>query len=131
MVLIDTSIWVGYLRGTAPGRLFRMINKLIDDHDVAITPVVRLELLRGSSPQEATELQRVLNGLHELPFEHWHWQRADRLVVELRTRGLNPSLADLLIAVSALEYQVPVYHQDKAFDIIARYTNLEIYRPKP
>jgi predicted nucleic acid-binding protein len=128
MVLIDTSIWVDYLRGTAHPLVVKTVGGLLDDHEVAITPVIRLELLRGASLQETEELQGTLGGLHELPFERWHWPQADRLVVELRAKGLTPSIADLLIVTSALDYRVPLYHQDRVFDAIARSTRLALYQ---
>jgi len=103
MVLVDTSIWVAYLRGAASPLAQRTIDRLLDGHDAALTPVIRLELMRGAAPQEAEELQRVLGGLHELPFERQHWLHADRLVIELRAKGLTPSMPDLLIATSALD----------------------------
>jgi predicted nucleic acid-binding protein len=130
MVLIDTSIWVHYLRGIASPSLVRTVNALLDDHDVAVTPVIRLELLRGASQREADALQDVFGGLHEVPFGHGHWQRADRLVMELRMKGLTPAITDLLIVTSALEYRVPLYHQNQMFDDISRHTGLEIYVPR-
>ena len=129
MVLVDTSIWVAYLRGTASPATRRTLDSLLDEHDVALTPMIRLELLRGAAPQEAEELTRLLGGLHELPFERRHWQQADRFIMELRAKGLTPSIPDLLIATSAVEYGVPLYHRDAAFDAIARHTELTVYRP--
>ena len=131
MVLVDTSIWVAYLRGTASSLIVRAMNKLLDRHEIAITPVIRLELLRGASTEEAGTLADAMVGLHQLPFEHPHWERADRLVMELRAKGLTLSFADLLIATSALEHNIRLYHQDDTFETAARCTSLKVYRPTP
>ena len=129
MVLVDTSIWVAYLRGTASPLARRTLDKLLDEHDVALAPMIRLELLRGAAPQEAEDLIRLLGGLHELPFERRHWLQADRFIMELRAKGLTLSIPDLLIATSAVEYDVALYHRDAAFGAIARHTKLRVYHP--
>ncbi len=131
MVLVDTSVWVDYLRGSVAPLVRRTVDRLINDHRVAVTPVIRLELFRGATSEEAQALKDAFEGIHELPFESPHWQRAYRLVLDLRAMGFTPSIPDLLIATSALEHRLPLYHRDAAFDAMARHIGLHIYRPTP
>lgn len=53
------------------------------------------------------------------------YQRGRRKGITIR------SSADCLIAAIAIENGVPVWHRDRDFDAVARYTGLQVAHPEP
>ena len=59
LVLVDTSVFIDYLRGSTDDTL----SVLILNNQVLLSPVVRLELLSGVRKKELSQLERLLNVL--------------------------------------------------------------------
>lgn len=57
MILVDTSVWIDWLRqGTRPASL--VLDRLIDEDDIRLAPVVLQELLQGArGPEQLAELR--------------------------------------------------------------------------
>ncbi len=48
----------------------------------------------------------------------------------LRKKGVTIRKAnDCIIAASCIEFDIPLFHNDKDFDNIAKYSSLKIYKP--
>lgn len=124
MVLVDTSVWINLFRdrNTAPtGRLRELLD---EQRGFAIAPVIMQEILQGAADEREFALlseyfstQRVL--ISEDPLRtHSH---AARLYFDCRRRGFTPrSSIDCLIAQIAIEHGVPLLHDDRDFDGIAK-----------
>ena len=55
--------------------------------------------------------------------------KADRLYRTLRRKGFTIRKANnCLIAALCIEFDIPVFHNDKDFDNIAKHTSLKIYK---
>lgn len=128
LYLVDSSAWVPYLRpplGQTPLR--QRISSLLALNAVASTGMVRLELMRGTrNHQELTGLQRLLDGLHQLPTPEDLWEEAGRLGLQMRLAGIAAQATDLLIAAVAVRAGAVVLHRDRDFDRIARHTPLQV-----
>ena len=55
--------------------------------------------------------------------------KAARLYRTLRRKGITIRKAnDCLIAALSIEFDIPIFHNDKDFDNIAKHTSLKIYK---
>src|SRR5579862_5971608 len=129
MILPDTSVWIDLLSRKPTihpneEELLRL---------VTCGPVVQ-EVLQGFRPGPAYEefrtsflaLPKLSDPLGIDTFLH-----GAEIYREGRRRGLTiRSATDCLIAAIAIENQVPVWHRDRDYRAIARYTPLELFERK-
>lgn len=128
MIVLDTSAWVEFLRGTGSGVDDR-VAQLVVDRTILVPDVVRLELLAGASDEvNAEDLRRLLARFTPLgassPADHelaaWAYRRARRAGHTVR------SLLDCLIAAMAIRVEAPVLARDRDFEILASLTDLRL-----
>lgn len=122
MVLVDTAVWIDWLRGRASPATARL-DALLDEGDACIAPVILQELLQGArSPRALAELRRRFGArpmLEPAPGGTTHAE-AGALYVRCRWAGVTPrSPHDCLIARLAVEYELPLLHDDRHFEAIA------------
>ena len=125
MTLVDTSVWVEFLRGT-PGPSTGFVRERLGA-DLATSEPVMMELLAGARPGEhAARLERLLLS------QTWHrvdagldYRGAVDVFHATRAAGHHPrSLQDCLVAAIALRLDVPVAHRDADYAHIAAATRL-------
>jgi len=129
VILVDTSAWIEYLRGTGSAANVRVRALLLSDQAVATTEAVVMELLAGGrNDVERRRIQEVVDGCELLPvgglddFEH-----AADLYRSCRERGETVrALVDCLIGAVAIRNNVPVLHDDADFDVLARHTAVRV-----
>jgi hypothetical protein len=127
MTLVDTSVWIELLNGSLGSRVTEA--ELLNF--VTCGPVLQ-EVLQGLRDDSASEA--LGEGLLALPV------LSDPLPIALflsaaeiyrlgRGKGYTiRSSTDCLIAAIAIENGVPVWHKDRDFEAIARYTSLRTRR---
>ncbi len=127
MTLVDTSVWVEFLRGTETSATSFVRDRL--GRDIATSEPVMMELLAGSRPGEHTaRLERLLLS------QTWHrvepgldYRGAVDVFHATRATGHQPrSLQDCLIAAVALRRGVAVAHRDADYGHIAAATPLQV-----
>lgn len=127
MTLVDTSVWVEFLRGTdSPATRFTRARL---GAEIATTEPVMMELLAGARPgAHAVGLERLLLS------QAWHrveprldYRGAVDVFHATRATGHQPrSLQDCLIAAVALRLGVAVAHRDSDYERIAAATRLRV-----
>jgi predicted nucleic acid-binding protein len=124
VILVDTSAWIGYLRGDERPAVARLQALLDRGVPVAVTSVVAQELLQGVATAEAFErLERYLaSQVRVEPSDPWLGAvEAARIYGACRAAGVTVrSTIDCLIARIAIEHDLPLLHDDRDFDAIAR-----------
>jgi predicted nucleic acid-binding protein len=133
-VLVDTSAWVEYLRGTGSPHNVYLREAIRSDTPLAWTEPVLYELTAGAgSAQRVEELRALLlrgpmlaiAGLHD-------WEDAAQLYRTARSRGSTVrSSIDCLIAAVAIRTEHPLLTVDRDFDALAEVSELVIERPTP
>jgi hypothetical protein len=123
VILVDTSVWIELLSTRA---LNRRVEPKVTDF-VTCPPVVQ-EILQGFSDRTSYQVfeERLLAFpcLSE-PVPLDLYVKAAAIYREGRRRGYTiRSAADCLVAAIAIEHSVPVWHRDRDFNTIARYTAL-------
>ena len=123
MILVDTSLWIELLNGRLGSRLSQ--EELLTF--ATCGPVVQ-EVLQGLRQDPASEAFR--EGFLALPILSDPLPGATFLsAAEIyrvgRAKGYTiRSSTDCLIAAIAIDNRVPVWHKDRDFESIARYTSL-------
>ena len=124
MILVDTSIWIELLKGNVPA-------EFSGEHllgFVTCGPVLQ-EVLQGLREGVLADAFReaflALPRLND-PLPWSLFLEAAEIYRQGRKKGYTiRSSTDCLIAAIAIENHVPVWHKDRDFAIIARYTKLE------
>ena len=124
LVLVDTSAWIEFFRGgTHP--VADVVDRLLFDDRVALTGVVRAELLQGArNDAQKTALGRQLAATTRLIDPPDMWDRVADLGYSLRRKGFEVRLPDLAIAVVAMAHDIPVLSLDAHFEAIAAISTL-------
>jgi predicted nucleic acid-binding protein len=119
LVLIDTSIWINLLRGTAQPGQADHVRKLMQDAQAAWCGMVRLELWAGVRDERERKQLRALDGaLIDLPVTAKEWMLAARLADRGRASGISAPATDLLIAACSRAHRAKMLHDDRHFDLL-------------
>lgn len=129
--IIDTSIWIDYFN-TVFNDKTNAADKLLENKSVIILPVILQEILQGIRDKiKFDSIKGLLLSLEFFQFNEIETAiDAASLYRFLKTKGVTirkPN--DCLIAVVCINNNIPLLHNDKDFDNIAKYTSLKIYNP--
>lgn len=128
-MIVDTSAWVEYLRGSGSAAHTRLRDAIETDAPLATPAPVLMELLAGCSDEAAVlRIQRMLGRYEILEVEGLtDFEDAAGIYRACRAGGETVrSMVDCLIAAVALREGRPLLTVDRDFDVIARYAGLEL-----
>lgn len=99
MVLVDTSVWIEYFKGT--GRA-AALNELINNNALCINNLVLAELIPSINLKKESKLKRLLLTVNQIDIEI-DWDE----IVDMQTKnllnGINKvGIPDLIIAQNAI-----------------------------
>ena len=118
MFVVDTSVWV-----LAAGRR-ATVEDYAESENIAVTPPIIQEFLRGASDEARFELARAMFRdlqILDAPMPLERFEEAARLYMLCRDEGVTVRKSyDCLIAATAIAYRATVVHRDSDFDHIAR-----------
>lgn len=121
---MDSSVWITLLREASP----RTISEAMLLNLATCGPVLQ-EVFQGLRPgAHSREFQRGFEALPVLsdPVPLRLYREAAEIYRLGRSKGYSiRASADCLIAAIAIENGVPVWHKDRDFDSIARFTRLQ------
>ena len=128
MILIDTSAWIEFLRGTDSPACDH-VGRLLGE-EIAVCDAVRMEVLAGArNERHLTSLRRLLARAIAIPTEPGDHEEASALNRLCRLLGETVrKLMDCLIAAIAIRAGASVFHCDNDFNVLARHTSLRIAR---
>ena len=124
MILVDTSALLPFLAGRSTRAGEALADALAEGLEIALTPIVVREILQGA--REEREWRRLRSYLltqailspRDPMATH---VAAARIYYDCRRRGLTVrSTLDCVVAQIALEHGVPLLHDDRDFEAIAR-----------
>jgi len=124
MILVDTSVLIDVLKGVENVKtdLFREI--LASNMAYGISEYTYLEVLQGAkNDNEYSQLTNYLLdvSIYFLPKTLVSYEKASLIYRHLRRQGITPrSTIDILIALTSIEFNLSLLHNDKDFDEMAR-----------
>lgn len=130
MILVDTSVWVDFFRGT-DSPVNRALHRLIEDEeDLCLTSLNLTEILQGiryDAFYEETKRHLLEFPLFE-PAGLLTYLHAADIYRTCRRRGKTiRSTIDCLIAAIAIEHGLTLIHKDRDFAHIAACTRLRLF----
>ncbi len=132
MILVDTSVWIEFLKGTG-SKYQSVLHQLIaDGEDIGVTGININEILQGIGADKSYKaVKRDLANLQVfLPEKKETFIKAADIYRKCRKKGkiLKGSI-DCLISAIAIENNLALLHKDRDFDVIAEVTGeLRIYK---
>lgn len=130
LTLADSSVWIEFLRDTG-SLVCNRVDDLLDG-DIAICDPIRMELFAGVRDEsDLSDLHRFLARTTPIPMRSSDYDDAATLYRRCRRQGETiRKLLDCLIAAVAIRAGIPVLHNDRDFDALARHTELQIDLPE-
>jgi predicted nucleic acid-binding protein len=123
MIAADTSTWVAFLEG-GQGDDTELLDKALEDRQVAMVPVVLTELL--SDPRLASDVAETLSEVPLIEINPGYWERAGALRAKALAKRRKARLADALIAQSCIDRGVPLLTRDRDFRAFAEAAGLDL-----
>jgi predicted nucleic acid-binding protein len=128
-ILPDTSIWITFFN-SPESAISQKLYSLIDEDLIVICPPIYQEILQGTKDQKSFQLLSeklsTLTRLNADPYEAA--VGAAQIYSSLRQKGITIRKShDCLIAWYAIKYNIPIWHQDKHFEMIASHGKLKIF----
>jgi len=130
-MICDTSVWIDLFQGGNTWQTETLSLRIERNLPVFICPVIIQEVLQGV--RKDANYDRILHALVDFNIIDNHWLemsiKAAELYRHLRVTGVTVRKPnDCLIAAYAIDHKLPLLHQDRDFDQIARHSPLEIYQ---
>ena len=132
MILVDTSVWIDFLRekeSSYKDELHLLIEK---EQDICLADLILSEVLQGILDEVTFDKTRD----YLLAFPIYRAKGIDTFIKtaqiykKCRKEGKTiRSTIDCLLAAIAMERNLEVFHKDRDFEIISKYTKLRIYEP--
>ncbi|GMO11366.1 MAG: PIN domain nuclease [Treponemataceae bacterium] len=124
MIIVDTSILIGYFKGKDEPPYNKMDYIIDNDIPYGIDKHIYLELLQGARDKsEYNILEEYLNTLpfYELRYGKQSYENAALMNIKCRENGITiRSTIDLIIAEIAIENNLSILHDDSDFTYMAK-----------
>jgi len=131
MILVDTSVWVDFLKGVN-SRERDILHRLIEEDDeVSITEIILTEIHQGIQKEE--DYRKVRDYLLAFPIFSPKgtetYLTAAKIYRECRKKGKTVrKTIDCIIAAICIENDLTLLHKDRDFERIESCTGLKCFR---
>lgn len=117
MYLVDTSVWIDYIKGRPADHVSFLDNLLQNPLAVGINHFIYMEILQGASDQKHFERFRDYFSTQRFySLTTNNYEQAAKLYFSCRRKGITVrSSLDCLIAQCALEHDLILLHHDRDF----------------
>lgn len=122
-VLVDSSVWIAYFRGSdAADRMDWLISEgLVATNDLILAELLPSLLVRGEN-----RLARLLRETVRFPLTP-DWDDVIKLQTVCLRKGINKvGIPDLLIAQHARQHHLRLYTLDRHFTLLSQYIPLNL-----
>jgi predicted nucleic acid-binding protein len=123
--LVDTSVLINYLKGATDKKTLLLDDILARDLAFGISPYTYQEVLQGAKTEkEFHTLKKYLNtqNIYYLPQNLSLAETGARMYYTLRRAGFTlRGTIDVLIALTALHFDLALLHDDHDFDRMSQY----------
>ena len=128
MILVDSSVWIDYFRGTVTPQTEKLDN-LLGRQPLAIGDLILAEVLQGfASDRDFNQARRLLTSLLVVDMGGQEIAiQAARNFRTLRKLGVTPrKTVDTVIATRCIESGYELLHSDRDFDPFASHLGLRV-----
>lgn len=127
-LIVDTSIFIDHLRKHDKRK--SVLYRIFDLYVLHTPVIVEFELFAGAIDREKrSDIRNVLQGCTSLPLTSEIAEYAGRLYRQLKRQNRLLEIRDLLIASTAIVYELPLMTLN--FNHFRRVESLELLEPPP
>lgn len=128
MVLVDTTVWIDFFTARSAPHVDALLRLIENEEDLCLCGIIIAEVLQGiRSDEDYIKTKDYLDDLVFLPMQQATFVRAAEFYRSLRKRGVTiRKPVDCMIASVAIEHNIPLLHNDRDFDFMAKYSKLRI-----
>lgn len=126
MIVVDSSVWIDYLRNT-PTRQVALLDRLLGDEEVLVADLALVEVLQGTRDNDdfRRTLSRLSVGEQLVVSDIGLAVKAARNYRLLRARGITVrKTIDTLIATRCIIEDLPLLYSDRDFDPFVEHLGL-------
>jgi predicted nucleic acid-binding protein len=129
MVLVDTTVWIDFFADRSQSHVAALQKFIESEEDLCLCGIILAEVLQGiRSDEDYIKTKDYLDDLVFLPMQQTTFIRAAEVYRSVRERGVTiRKPVDCMIASVAIEHDIPLLHNDRDFDYIAKYSKLRVY----
>ena len=128
MVLVDSTIWIDFFHGISKSHVKILEEHIKNDEDICVCGVILTEVLQGiRHDTDYLKTKDYFDALTFLPMNKATFILSSELYRSLRRKGVTSRKpVDCMIASVAIEYDLPLLHNDRDFSLIARHSKLRV-----
>lgn len=122
-VLVDTSVWVAYFRGTShlPALDWLIKEGLVVTNDLILAELTPAMLVRGER-----KLVALLHDIERIPLA-LDWDGIIEMQVACLRNGINRvGIPDLIVAQQAMQHNLSLFSLDKHFRLLGKHVPLSL-----
>ncbi|MCJ2542989.1 type II toxin-antitoxin system VapC family toxin [Thermostichus vulcanus] len=118
MILVDSSVWIDYFRGSASPQVDKL-DQVLGHQLVVVGDLILVEVLQGFRQEpDFEQAKRLMTALPVLPLVG---EKISLLAAEnfrlLRSQGITVrKTIDTLIATFAIHHRIPLLYSDRDFE---------------
>jgi predicted nucleic acid-binding protein len=122
-VLVDSSIWIDYFRGSGSDT---RLDFLIEENLVVVNDLILAEIIPALHVRRQSKLIALLREI-ACPPMRLDWDDLVRMQIACLKHGINKvGIPDLMIAQHAIRNHLELYTRDKHFTLIAQHVPLSL-----
>ena len=123
-VLVDSSVWIAYFRGTSdlPSLDWLIEEGLAVTNDIILAELTPALLVRGEM-----KLVGLLREIERVPLT-LDWDGIIEMQVTCLRNGINKvGIPDLIVAQQAMQYNLSLFSLDKHFRLLSKHVVLQLH----
>lgn len=119
-VLVDTSVWIDFFRGTTSDKVTKLEELIRQKEDICCCGFILTEVLQGIREEKAfADTKRLFDNLLYLADDRSTFELGAGIYRELRRKGATiRSPIDCLIAAAVVQHGVNLLENDRDFHFI-------------
>ena len=123
-VLVDSSVWVAYFRGTSD---LPSLDWMIDEGLAVTNDIILAELTPALLVRGERKLVGLLREIERVPLT-LDWDGIIEMQVTCLRNGINKvGIPDLLVAQQAMQYNLSLFSLDKHFRLLSKHVALQLH----
>lgn len=124
MVLVDTSVWIGYFHGDKESN---PLEDLISKNEVCVNELILTELLPSMNHKKEYEIKNLILSLPKINMKI-DWQNLIEMQTKNLSNGINKvGIPDLMIAQNSIQNKIKIFTLDKHFKLMSKIFDFEVY----
>ena len=128
MILVDTSIWIEYFH-LKNQKLNLDLRQRLEEDQLCISVVTRIELLAGISKKQQTKFLNALNVVTTYYPDLKDWKTIESWTEQAKKDGFHFQISDLMIASAAHNNTCEIYTLDSDFKRMEKYGWIRLFQP--